>query len=101
MSIYTITGQEENAFKICLFSFERQSKIECRVSHVFLSITLHEEREMQHATGTNTNTIQNCVLHLQGSAKEWSLGCVPPLAAGARFTQPRDHSLADPCIRIL
>ena len=21
-----------------------------------------------------------------------------PLAAGARFTQPRDHSLADPCI---
>ena len=49
---------------------------------------------------------QNCVLHLQGSAKEWSLGCVipaswPPLAAGARFTHPRDHSLADPCIRIL
>ena len=38
----------------------------------------------------------------QGSAKEWSLGCVipaywPPLAAGARFTQPRAHSLADPC----
>ena len=31
-----------------------------------------------------------------------SLGCVipaslPPLATGARFTQPRDHSLADPC----
>ena len=105
MCIYTGTGQEENAFKICLFSFERQSKIECRVSHVFLSITLHEERAMQHATGTNTNTIQNCVLHLQGSAKEWSLGCVipaswPPLAAGARFTQPRDHSLAGPCIRI-
>ena len=39
---------------------------------------------------------------LQGSAKEWSLGCVIPaswlpLAAGARFTQPRDHCLADPC----
>ena len=33
---------------------------------------------------------------LQGSAKEWSLGCVIPasrlpLAAGERFTQPRDH----------
>ena len=39
------------------------------------------------------------------SAKEWSLGCVipaswPPLAAGVRFTQPRDHSLADPCTYI-
>ena len=39
---------------------------------------------------------------VQGSAKEWSLGCVipasrPPLSAGARFTQPRDHSLANPC----
>ena len=42
-------------------------------------------------------------LHLfpmQGSTKEWSLGCeLPaswsPLAAGARFTQPRDHS---PCM---
>ena len=37
--------------------------------------------------------------HIQGSAKEWSLGCVipaswPPLAAGACFTQSRDHSLA-------
>ena len=40
--------------------------------------------------------------NIQGSAKEWSLGCVIPaswlpLAAGARFTQPRDHSLANPC----
>ena len=40
---------------------------------------------------------------LQRSAKKWSLGCMipaswPPLAAGARFTQPRDHSLADPCM---
>ena len=39
--------------------------------------------------------------HLQGSAKEWSLGCVipaswSPLSAGVRFTQPRDHSLDDP-----
>ena len=39
---------------------------------------------------------------LQGSAKEWSLGCVKlALAAGgaqdAGITQPRDHSLADPC----
>ena len=39
---------------------------------------------------------------LQGSAKERSLGCVIPgswlpLAAGARFTQPRDHSLANHC----
>ena len=42
----------------------------------------------------------------QGSAKEWSLGCVipaswPPLAAGAGFTQPKNHSLADPCITVL
>ena len=41
----------------------------------------------------------------EGSAKEWCLGCVilvyrPPLAARARFTQPRDHSLADPCIML-
>ena len=41
-------------------------------------------------------------IKLQGSAKEWSLGCVIPaswlpLAAGARFMQPRVHSLADPC----
>ena len=40
---------------------------------------------------------------IQGSAKEWLLGSVipvswPPLAARARFTQPRDPSLADPCI---
>ena len=39
-------------------------------------------------------------IHVQGSAKEWSLGCVIPaswlpLAAGVGFTQPRDHSLAD------
>ena len=37
--------------------------------------------------------------NVQGSAREWSLGCViptswPQLAAEARFTQPRDHSLA-------
>ena len=39
---------------------------------------------------------------VQGWAKEWSLGCVipaswPPLAAGARFTVFRDHSLDYPC----
>ena len=39
---------------------------------------------------------------LQGSAKECSLGCVNsrPAARGsleARFTQPRDHSSAEPC----
>ena len=38
----------------------------------------------------------------QGSSKEWFLGCVipaswPPLAVGAHFTQPRDHSFPDPC----
>ena len=43
-------------------------------------------------------------LAVQGSAKEWSPpGCVfpaswLPLVAGARFTQPTDHPLADPCI---
>ena len=40
---------------------------------------------------------------LQGWAKEWSLGCVSsrPAARGSQeagFTQPRDHSLAQPCI---
>ena len=45
----------------------------------------------------------NDVENLQGSAKEWSLGCVKraPAARGgqdAGITQPRDHSLADPCI---
>ena len=37
---------------------------------------------------------------LQKSAKELFLGCVNPAswpAAGARFTQPREHSLADIC----
>ena len=38
----------------------------------------------------------------QGSAKEWSLGCVNvtlrlPLAEGCEFTQPRVHSSAEPC----
>ena len=41
--------------------------------------------------------------HLQGSAKEWSLGCVKraPTARVIRdmgITQPKDHYLADPCI---
>ena len=39
---------------------------------------------------------------VQESAKEWSLGCVKRAPAargsqGAGITQPRDHSLADPC----
>ena len=43
---------------------------------------------------------------IQGSAKEWSLGCVnpaswPPVGAEAHFTQPRDHFLADPCVVLL
>ena len=41
-------------------------------------------------------------MSIQGSATEWSLGCVIsaswlPRAAGARFTQPGDHYLLDPC----
>ena len=41
-----------------------------------------------------------CVV--QGSAKEWSLGCVKraPAARGGQdavLTKLRDHSLADPC----
>ena len=40
---------------------------------------------------------------VQGSALEWFLDCVIPvswlaLAAGSRFTQPRDHSLSYFCI---
>ena len=40
--------------------------------------------------------IENETFPIQGSAKEWSLGCVipvswPNVAAGARFTQPRNH----------
>ena len=40
--------------------------------------------------------------HVQGWAKEWTLGCVNPaswlsLAAGGEFMQPRDHSFAQPC----
>ena len=42
-----------------------------------------------------------CVL--QGSAKEWTLGCVKRASAAtggqdAGITQPRDHSLPDPCM---
>ena len=40
---------------------------------------------------------------LMQSAKVWSLGCVNPaswlpLSEAHEFTQPRDHSVADPCI---
>ena len=40
--------------------------------------------------------------HVQRWAKEWALGCVnsPPAAGGSQetgFTQPRDHSFAQPC----
>ena len=49
-----------------------------------------------------TETDLKADTELQGSAKEWSLGCVipvswHPLAAGAHFTQPRNLSLADQC----
>ena len=42
------------------------------------------------------------LVHVQGWAKEWALGCVNPaswlsLAAGGEFTQPRAHSFAQPC----
>ena len=57
----------------------------------------------------NTNAqIRMCSLPtalytVQGSAQEWSLGCVnsQPVARGSReagFTQPRDHYLAWPCV---
>ena len=41
-------------------------------------------------------------VRIQGWAKEWSLGCVnlQPAARGSQeagFTQPRDHSFAQPC----
>ena len=40
---------------------------------------------------------------IQGSTNEWFLGCENPtselpLAAEGEFTQPRNHSLAEPCI---
>ena len=40
--------------------------------------------------------------HIQGWAKEWSLDCVnsPPATRGSQevgFTQPREHSFAQPC----
>ena len=46
--------------------------------------------------------VSNLLYVYRGSAKEGTLGCVihaswPPLDAGARFTQPRVHFLADPC----
>ena len=47
-----------------------------------------------------------CLLNLQVSAKECALGCVKsaPTARGgqgAGITQPRNHSLADPCMYCL
>ena len=47
---------------------------------------------------------EQVAIRVQGWAKVWSLGCVNsrPAARGiqeAGFTQPRDHYLADPCIR--
>ena len=65
----------------------------------------------QSRIGQATKKVQDKELSLspsrhitvQGSAKEWSLGCVipaslPPLSAsvGMRYKQPMDHSLADP-----
>ena len=49
----------------------------------------------------NLFCVQIC--YVQGSAKEWSLGFVKraPVARGgqdAGVTQPRYHSLADPCM---
>ena len=47
-----------------------------------------------------------CLWCIQGCAKEWTLGCMNPaswlpLAAGCKFTQPRDHSFAQPCRIVL
>ena len=53
--------------------------------------------------GEECTSLASCSIQpLQGSAKEWSLGCVKraPAAKGgqdAEITQPRDDSLADPC----
>ena len=46
-------------------------------------------------------TIRKIVPDIQGSAKEWSIGCVKCALAAregqdAGFTQPRPHSLPDP-----
>ena len=73
--------------------------------------------DVQVYVGTSTTTFEGSVIitdlqyypvgfisGVQGSAKEWFLlGCVIPrswlpLAARARFTQPRVHSLTDPCM---
>ena len=45
-------------------------------------------------------------MYVQGSAIRWDLGSVipaswPPLTAGARFTQPRAHLLADPSLYVI
>ena len=53
-------------------------------------------------TDWNTTASQIGPLYVQGSAKEWSLGCVKRARAArggqdVGITQPRDHSLADPC----
>ena len=52
--------------------------------------------------GRENGTESAATAVVQGSAKDWTLGCVKraPAARGGQdvgITQPRDHSLADPC----
>ena len=62
----------------------------------FLDMTMEEASWLREKSFSN----------VQGSAKRWALGCVNsnPVARGsqeARFKQPRDNFLADPCIVLL
>ena len=56
---------------------------------------------LRYQLGAEVHQVQSVSVSIQGWAKEWSLGCVNscPAARGSQeagFTQPRDHSFAQP-----
>ena len=64
-----------------------------------LTAYCNDDGRRQHA---RQSVVFSMWTHVEGWAKEWTLGCVNPaswlsLAAGGEFTQPRDHSFAQPC----
>ena len=77
------------------------SRLVCK--YMYHKITMINDR-LKFSTTQIGGSPPVVVLHVQGWAKEWALGCVKPAswlppAAGGEFTQPRAHSFAHLCTR--